>query len=561
MRLEPVGPRGLRRCAGLGLAAAVIVVSARAQPAQQAACDQGVIQLPARINAPITICSALAEQVPALARQLQQITAALGTEQQQIAEMNRLVKGVNAVSQNIGADRQTALLRNLFAQLQISQRVSQEQAERQMQALADGFERLTDQLLGVLMNRATADRASAAVDGPLGDAIAQLDLTGAEQVLTDIRSQLQAIGTQVAEVNRRTVDIQNALDQQRLEVPRVSSSLAAADLTSLRALSSVGLPPSVLEEALRAPVDNKKSTTAARFFEHSVGSPAAVAWFESAMSGGADPNLTVPGSYYDQEGLLIAAMRAGNAQAMKVLLARGASPHAYQSLWLTRFADTRFLFPLGYVASDDRLTLSEKQEVAAAFLQAGAVVPPVVAPKDRSGWPSVMYAVNQLHDDLTAKLGLTVPAPALCCAAPTPICLAASRVYHDDWCAALAAMPTRLRFKGPYQSSPIYDVELKYALLLTRAKAYFLALTKFYEDEYVVAEVSRDGSSWTVLSYMSPRAGMGLCKLDEGSDVRVDYCWRAMSFQRVAGTTDMRLSGTSLTWTLEGGGATPADRK
>ena len=559
MRRDAVNAHSIQPAAILALAMA-IVASTSGQP--RAGCDQGLIQLPANINGTITVCSSLADQVPALSRQLQEITRAFGTQQQQLAEMNRLIKGVNSVGQNISAERQTTLLRNLFSQLQISQRVGAEQTERQMTALADGFERLKDQLLGALMNRKTAEQANAAVDGPLGDAIAQLDLTGAEQVLANIERQLKAIGTQVAEVNQRTVDIQKTLDQQRLEVPRVSSSLAAADVASLRGLTAAGLSSSVLEEALRVPVDNGTGTTAGRFFENSIRSRDAVEWFDSAMATGADPNMTVPSAYYGREGLLIAAMRAGNSAALRALLRLGASPHAYQDLFLTRFASSRFLFPLGYIADDNRLTLQEKQDLTKAFLNAGVVIPRIVPPKDPTSWKSVMYEVKELHADLQGKLGMTVVPSAQCCAQPTPICRNASRQYGEDWCALVAAMPKNLRYRGPYVSVPLNEIELQYLLNINRTKAFFLGFMDYGGVDYVLVEVARDGSTWTVYRYMPPEAGMGLCKRDEPNDtVRSDYCWRGIALQRVAGTNQMRAGDWGVTFTLEGTAAAPAGVK
>jgi hypothetical protein len=548
-RVTITHPTRLARIAGVAAAFACIAVISAQTPPSAAPCDQGVIQLPARINGTITVCSALAQQVPALSRQLQEITKAVGT-QQQLAEMNRLIRGVNGVSQNIGMDRQAKLLGNLFSQLQVSQRVGAEQTERQMAALADGFEQLKDQLIGVLTNKATADRATAAVDGPLGDAIAQLDLTGAEQVLADIRAQLRAIGTQVEEVNRRTTEIQRTLEQQRMEVPRVSSALASADVASLKSLTASGLAPTILEEALRRKADDGRSSTAGRFFENSLRSSGAMEWLDAALAAGADPNMTVPNDYYGQEGLLAAAMRAGNADAIKVLLRRGASPHPYEDVFLTSFPVMRFLFPLTYVAADDRYSLAEKQALTKAFLDAGVVIPKVVAPKDPSGWPTIMYEVNSLQEDVAPKLGMRLPASMSCCSVPGPIWRNAWKRTGEDWCAILASMPKRLHFEGGNNgSSPVYDLELEYLLNISQNRAHFLALTPYYgSSEYVLVEVSKDGSSWTVLRFMPPEAGMGLCKSDDNG--RPDNCWRRVPLHRIAGTQQMRFDDWGLTWSI-----------
>lgn len=531
------------------MVAALFAADAGAQP--QPACEQGVIQLPANINGKVTLCSQLAAQLPALARQLEEITKALGNQKSQLDELNRLIRGVNGISQNIGIDRQTALVRNLFAQLQVSQRVGAEQTERQIAALADGFDRLKDQLFSALTNKTTSARASAAIEGPLGDAIAQLDLNGAEQVLADIRTQLQAIGGQVAEVNQRTAAIQKTLEQQRMEVPRIGAYLAAADVSSLQSVSASGLQASVLEEGWQQPAGNGKSTAAARFFENSRESRPAMEWLDSALAAGADPTATVPNDYYGREGLLLAAMRAGNAPAMKTLLRRGASPHAYQDLFLTSYAQVRFLFPLAYIADDSRLTLEQKQDLAKAFLEAGVVIPKVVQPTGGTGWPSVMHEVQALQKDVASKLGMSLPPSERCCTHPEPICKHASQRFGEDWCAVVAAIPKKLLFdltESHSTSAPIYDIELEYLLAIDRTKAYFLGLVREISWDYVLVEVSKDASNWTVFHYMPPAAGMGLCKIQDKD--RPEYCWRRIALQRVAGKSQMRFESSGLVWTI-----------
>ena len=64
-------------------------------------------------------------------------------------------------------------------------------------------------------------------------------------------------------------------------------------------------------------------------------------------------------------------MRAGNAKAVKLLLENGASPHAYQDLFLTRFEDPRFLYPLQSLAANDQFDLTQNQDIAHVFIAAG----------------------------------------------------------------------------------------------------------------------------------------------------------------------------------------------
>jgi len=201
--------------------AALLALSSFAA-AQGPSCDHGVIQLPLNVNGKIEICSALAAQAPALSQQLSEVTKSLGAQQEELKEIRRLIKGLNSVSENIGNQRQGELLRNLSSQLAVSQQAGPDQTKRQISTLADGFDSVKDELVATLTNKATADKANAAVDGPVGDAIAKLDLASARDQLEDIRAQLKAIHTEVGEVkqtttetNERTKDIQKTLDEAR----------------------------------------------------------------------------------------------------------------------------------------------------------------------------------------------------------------------------------------------------------------------------------------------------------------------------------------------------------
>jgi len=63
---------------------------------QGAGCDEGVIRMPDR-SGTIQICSSLAAKVPQLSKQLSDVSKSLGTQQQQLTELTRLVKGLNGI--------------------------------------------------------------------------------------------------------------------------------------------------------------------------------------------------------------------------------------------------------------------------------------------------------------------------------------------------------------------------------------------------------------------------------------------------------------------------------
>jgi hypothetical protein len=336
----------------------------------------------------------------------------------------------------------------------------------------------------------------------------------------------------------------------------VKNAIASLDVDALTRMTAAGVRPAVVEQAFRQLADDRKTTVAQQFFEGTLDSPAAIAWLDSALAAGMDPNLTVPSSYFEHEAILAVAMRAGNVAATKVLLHRGASPHAYEDLFLTRFSAPRFLFPLDGVIGDDRFSMADKQDLTKAFLDAGAIVPEVSPPAMEMG--SEMVEAADLQKDYATKLGMKLTPSPPCCKQPSPICKSASARTGTDWCAIVAAMPGELVFASTLgATSPFYNLSLQYLLTIANNDAYFLGRIEYpnkaFSPDYVLVSITRDASSWTVYKFMAPEAGMGLCKkdADDSNDTpRPDYCWRRIPLYRVAGTDQLRSDLFSITWRI-----------
>jgi hypothetical protein len=143
---------------------------------------------------------------------------------------------------------------------------------------------------------------------------------------------------------------------------------------------------------------------------------------------------------------------------------------------------------------------------------------------------------------------------------PNPICKQASSRFGEDWCAIVAAVPKKLTYAGGASATPLYDVSLEYLLSIAGNKMYFLGLTKEIGYDYVLVEVSKDASSWTVLKLMSPEAGMGLCQ-KEADGVQADECWRRIALRRVAGKDEMRFDDWGISWSVSSGDCSPSGRK
>lgn len=353
-----------------------------------------------------------------------------------------------------------------------------------------------------------------------------------------------------------TGEVSRSMNQLRMTLPNISAALSSADVRFLKDAMTSGVRPAEVEQALRQKSADGKSTVAQEFFQNAGNSPGALEWFSSALNAGLDPNMTVPNDYYEQEGLLIAAMRAGNAKAVKVLLENGASPHAYQDLFLTRFEDPRFLYPLQSLAANDRFDLSEKQELAKEFIAAGVAIPDP-APMKPGARPIPVESAKEIQDETAKQLGIGLPVSPLCCQQTNPICKQASKRMGEDWCAIVAAMPKTLDVAvNTGASRPIWDIRLRYLLAIENDKAYFMGIRdlgySFTTVGYVLVEVSKDASNWTVLTYTSPQAGMGLCKRDDKDDTAApaEYCWRRIPLHRVAGTDEMRFDSSGLTWKI-----------
>ena len=348
-----------------------------------------------------------------------------------------------------------------------------------------------------------------------------------------------------------------SINQLRMTIPNIAAALSSADVRFLKEAMAAGARPAEMEQGLRQKSADGKSTVAQDFFQSAANASEALVWFGSALKAGLDPNMTVPNDYYKQEGLLIAAMRAGNAKAVKMLLENGASPHAYQDLFLTRFDDPRFLYPLKSLAANDRFDLNEKQDLAKAFIAAGVAIPDP-APMKPGARPIPIESAKEIQDETAKQLGITLPVSPLCCQQPSPICKQASKRTGEDWCAIVAAMPKSLNaaFPAGGAGTPIWDIKLRYLLAIRDNKAYFMGLrdldNSFTSVNYVLVELSKDASSWTILTYIGPQAGMGLCKRDDSSDTAApaEYCWREVSLHRVPGTDEMRFDMYKLTWKI-----------
>jgi hypothetical protein len=285
-----------------------------------------------------------------------------------------------------------------------------------------------------------------------------------------------------------------------------------------------------------------KQTVAGAFFENSRGCSPCMEWLALALQDGLDPNLLLSSDYYEQEAMLIVAMRAGNADAMITLLHAGASPHGYQNLWFTAPEVPRFLFPYAALLQDDRMSLDEKRRLAQAYRDAGAVLtrftPGIPYDKDPAlyseGATSQTMSVEEVLSASSSRLGMALgESPTLCDEPASAIAIAATQRTGIDWVQFIREMPKRIAWSPGAGSDYLFQqYDVKNLLAVVQDKAYFLGVTRARSPEYILIEVSRDGVQWHIYCHMQPEAGMGHCKKED--DYQPEGCWRRinMTFSR-----------------------------
>ena len=121
----------------------------------------------------------------------------MGTQQNQIAELTRLVKGLNGVSSGLGTDRQAQMLQALSSELTRSQRDGDEETRQTLSILTKQSSDLSRQLANSLVDKATKEATQTILRGEVGDSIAKLEFASASRQLS---AKLDAIERKVDDV-------------------------------------------------------------------------------------------------------------------------------------------------------------------------------------------------------------------------------------------------------------------------------------------------------------------------------------------------------------------------
>lgn len=303
-----------------------------------------------------------------------------------------------------------------------------------------------------------------------------------------------------------------------VDVSGMANALVGSNIVQLDLLRRAGVTRIQLAEALRTTLDGGKRSVAQLFFQNSRNSPEVVGWLRKMLNAGLDPDLLVPHPYYEKEGMLIAAIRAGNAEAAMAIVEAGASPHAYQNLWFTQWPIPRFLFPYDSLLGEEKLSSQQKQKLAMAYQNAGATFLSL----DKAGYTG--------NGEPEAQLGLKInTAPGRCeHALRTPTCESATKRTGIDWCELAAGLPKQVAARSKESYSPnLGRFDLNGLINVIDNKAYFSGSeTGGTYVNYLLVEITQDTRIWRVYKYLEPQGGKGFCKKDENSGLTPNRCWR-----------------------------------
>lgn len=174
------------------LAFMVLLLSPLSAVAQTAPCANGIIRSP-KANGQIVLCDIVAQSDPKLTAELGSALKLLGQQQKQI---NNLVSAVNAVGKNVDPARQTKMLQTLVEKLQSNPGAAPLRAEHLTAELTS----LDTDIQSMQSDPTAAALTQAKLEGPLGDAVAQLDVSEAKADLADIRTTLKRIEAQTQHI-------------------------------------------------------------------------------------------------------------------------------------------------------------------------------------------------------------------------------------------------------------------------------------------------------------------------------------------------------------------------
>lgn len=206
-----------------------------ATPTYAAPCLQGAILAASGTTSRIEICTEIAQQVPQLQAAVDKLLKANASSDERLREIERLLLNVNAAASRVD-NKQSVLARSLAQRLTEASDKSETGAMRDIRRLSDGVEELLERLATVYKGKENAEAAEA-LKGPIGDAVAVLDIDKANRLvngiealqkqLTGVETKIDGLSTKVGEGNDIAV------------LAEVTRTRARGDIGQLRALAAL----------------------------------------------------------------------------------------------------------------------------------------------------------------------------------------------------------------------------------------------------------------------------------------------------------------------------------
>lgn len=194
----------------------------------QSGCLHGKVTMAMNVSGRIEVCPDYAAKVPDLQKRLDALQKNLSGNQELLRELTRSARGVNALGRNVDENRQVELLQSFSRELQSLNAVDQKQRLQQTAQLADKLDNLQDLITQSKEDEKTAVQTMTALNGKLGDAIAALDLTKAQQQLDQIQAKLNKIDANTERTNQ-ILEEQAAREKEKDEQQKKEAQALDAD--------------------------------------------------------------------------------------------------------------------------------------------------------------------------------------------------------------------------------------------------------------------------------------------------------------------------------------------
>lgn len=207
-----------------------------------APCMQGIIvsATPGASAGRIEICAEIAKQVPELQAALDKVLQAQAASGDRLREIERLLSNVNAAGSRVDT-KSVTLARSIAEQLSASNEKSASASLRAIRGLSDRLEEVIERLDAASRDQRQADALRSGLAGPIGDAVARLDLEQANRMIDDlaaIREQVSATHTQI-EAMRNEARLRDAMSLL-LEASRTVSRGEMGQTAALADLIAAG---------------------------------------------------------------------------------------------------------------------------------------------------------------------------------------------------------------------------------------------------------------------------------------------------------------------------------